>query len=334
MNKNSALYTALSLEGETEMPNPPDYVFDEVPRPTEQSTPEALLDNRPQVPVPPTDAEIAAAMEDTYRGHARSKFSGWHPLDDIKAQKVEEEVAAKLLEDARRKTPSENDLLQMWLAANPQGGPAWYTEKRDIIIPGAAWVGTYTLHEIGVPEGSELFTQIEKGLHPMRKPLSASDMPFVEDYAALSWPADAGPSRRFVRPWQDKLIRLILRESGLTKPGSPHILPPVNLWNLIQEEIPEPKYLIQDLLREAGAAMIYGAPGVGKSWFVQSLAILIAIGQIEMQTLSLRFPAAGIPILYIDGEMTKYDFQQRTKQLISALGLDIADPSFNRVSPA
>jgi RecA-family ATPase len=73
--------------------------------------------------------------------------------------------------------------------------------------------------------------------------------------------------------------------------------------------------------------MIYGPPGVGKSWFVQSLAIMVAIGQMKMlEDDALQFPSEGIPILYIDGEMTKYDFQQRTKQLISALGLDTADP--------
>ena len=96
-----------------------------------------------------------------------------------------------------------------------------------------------------------------------------------------------------------------------------------NLKEINIMDIPEPKYLIRGLLREGGAAMVFGPPGIGKSWFVSTLAMMVAHGggiSIAGGTL-----AAGDydweKVLVFDEEMILYDIKERNARLSNILYL-------------
>lgn len=94
----------------------------------------------------------------------------------------------------------------------------------------------------------------------------------------------------------------------------------ISLGALLDMPIPKRGYIIHPWLRQRESAMIYAAPGVGKSLFALSLALAVAGGGKALG----RWPAPKPRrVLYVDGEMPIDDIQARAKMLLPATGGDL-----------
>jgi putative DNA primase/helicase len=81
--------------------------------------------------------------------------------------------------------------------------------------------------------------------------------------------------------------------------------------------VPERRAVFDPWLREDDVCLIHADAGVGKSWYVMSLALAIASASDVFNG-----HGCGAPVLYVDGEMGLSEYQQRTAQLCRSLGLD------------
>lgn len=86
---------------------------------------------------------------------------------------------------------------------------------------------------------------------------------------------------------------------------------PVSAAKLVTMSIPKPEYLVGRWLVSNTVNMVFGSPGVGKTFFSLSLAGSVASGRpfLKWRTASPR------PVLYIDGEMGAHEIQSRIKDL-------------------
>lgn len=104
----------------------------------------------------------------------------------------------------------------------------------------------------------------------------------------------------------------------MTKPVPP--LKPTSLGHLLNRDMPEREYLIEPLLRQGESAMVWAAPGVGKTMFTLSLALAVAGGG---TFLGWKSPKPW-RVLFIDGEMPMQDLQERLRMLSSTIeGIDM-----------
>lgn len=189
------------------------------------------------------------------------------------------------------------------------------------------------IYLIGAPDGSAVYNGIKSGtdFRARRKPEYEGAKPlapFWYDYTDLGWPADQGCPRRMVSPEEHRDILRRLQTGALTRPGSPVALNSQTLASLMEERVPEAQWIIEGLLREGGAMMVYGPSGIGKTLFVHTLMLMAAHGR----EVGVRDDESGAWVLrtgkhngfkvgLIDGEMTKADISQRTPILCGALGL-------------
>ena len=103
----------------------------------------------------------------------------------------------------------------------------------------------------------------------------------------------------------------------------PHLLPrhkwpkSIPLGTLRKMRIPTREHLVLPWLRQKESAMVYAAPGVGKSLFAMSLALAVAGGG---KALGKWDAPEGRRVLYIDGEMPIDDIQNRANMLIPSAG--------------
>jgi putative DNA primase/helicase len=125
-----------------------------------------------------------------------------------------------------------------------------------------------------------------------------------------------------------------ISNSSLTPPGSAEQLVSYSFLDLIHKKIPEPRWLIEDILQGGGAAMIYGPGSIGKSFFVHTLVLMAARGKPEGASeigtsilgQILECNTAPAKVLIFDGEMTEWDLRERTLQLCEILPFkDYAD---------
>ncbi len=75
--------------------------------------------------------------------------------------------------------------------------------------------------------------------------------------------------------------------------------------------IPERKKFIDPFLTEDTMNLISGLRGIGKSWLVSSILSAVATGE----NFGPWKGGEAVPVLYLDGEMTTYDFQERIKRI-------------------
>jgi len=123
-------------------------------------------------------------------------------------------------------------------------------------------------------------------------------------------------------------------ESLKREPGPPP-MQKMTFLDLSVMNIPEPKYIIEGVVREAGAALVFGPPGIGKSWFTSTLAFMAAHGQgLSIADGCLKGGEHnGKRVLIFDGEMVQYDIQQRNARLCDILKLgDRAGETLRNIS--
>lgn len=81
--------------------------------------------------------------------------------------------------------------------------------------------------------------------------------------------------------------------------------------DLLKMEIPPREWLIDRIISTSSLAMIYAERGLGKTWFVISMAISIAKGESFLDYEITR----PWRVLYVDGEMSLVDIQSRIRAL-------------------
>ena len=76
-------------------------------------------------------------------------------------------------------------------------------------------------------------------------------------------------------------------------------------------EIPEPIPMLEGLINEGAPGMLAGDTGGGKSWLTKHFAYAVAAGK----PCAPWGKGAGVPVLYVDGEMGKKLFHKRLSQI-------------------
>jgi len=105
------------------------------------------------------------------------------------------------------------------------------------------------------------------------------------------------------------------------EPGPPP-MQRVTFEELSVKDIPEPKYLIDGIIREAGAALVFGPPGIGKSWVTSTCAFMAAHGRGLTLVDGLKAgDHEGVRVLIYDGEMVEFDIKKRNARLCDILHL-------------
>jgi AAA domain/Primase C terminal 2 (PriCT-2) len=105
--------------------------------------------------------------------------------------------------------------------------------------------------------------------------------------------------------WKPKLASRELAES---MPLRDFILAASELFKM---DLPPREFVVEPFLSLSGLNMVYAERGIGKTWFCLSLGLAIAKGG---QFLGFQIPKART-VLYIDGEMSLVELQERLKAL-------------------
>ena len=101
----------------------------------------------------------------------------------------------------------------------------------------------------------------------------------------------------------------------------------VNIRDIFEKSLPEPEWLIPDLLVKGSLNMLAGMPGVGKSYFSYYLSIALASG-----TPFLGRPTVASPVLYVDEENSPSDLFFYLRWAWEGLGkpsLDLLEKNLN-----
>ena len=110
-------------------------------------------------------------------------------------------------------------------------------------------------------------------------------------------------------------------------------LSPLSLSEFFGKDIPPVEYIVEGVLQKEGRTMISASMNVGKSFFLQNLALTIASGQAKFLN---KFEVKKARVLYLDLEMGESALKQRFLQMCNELktedlfvkfeaGLDLLD---------
>lgn len=228
------------------------------------------------------------------------------------------------------KPGADEETLLETLDAKQQRPPYWMQPAYLAVLP--------YLFLIGCPDGSEEHKKAKQGIcgRTTRLPLfpvvtkEEEEVPkaFWKDYTEHGWPSNQGLAQRFVTPEEDREVMRRLGAAMLTRPGSAVPTKTQSLASLLDEDITEPGWIIEDVLREGNAMMVYGPSGIGKTFFVHTLMLMAShgrgVGVQDLDTGEWILRAGqhqGVRVGLIDGEMMKFDIRERTKIICGALGL-------------
>lgn len=94
---------------------------------------------------------------------------------------------------------------------------------------------------------------------------------------------------------------------------------PLSLVEFLDKDIPPVEYIVGGILQREGRAMISASMNVGKSFFLQNLALAIASGQEKFLD---RFEVKKARVLYLDLEMGESALKQRFLQMCNELKIE------------
>lgn len=95
----------------------------------------------------------------------------------------------------------------------------------------------------------------------------------------------------------------------------------ISLGALLDQAFPPRLFLIEPILREGESFMLWAAPGIGKTLFSMTMALMMAGGGEALGLSSL----GGKRVLLVDGEMNLADLKDRFRDLMPTVhGLDAA----------
>ncbi|MCX5693525.1 MAG: AAA family ATPase [Candidatus Omnitrophica bacterium] len=96
-------------------------------------------------------------------------------------------------------------------------------------------------------------------------------------------------------------------------------LSPLSLSEFFGKDIPPVEYIIEGMLQREGRTMISASMNVGKSFFLQNLALAIASGQAKFLD---KFEVKKAHVLYLDLEMGESALKQRFLQMCNELKIE------------
>ena len=89
---------------------------------------------------------------------------------------------------------------------------------------------------------------------------------------------------------------------------------PLPLSEFLKKDIPPVEYYVMDIIQEKGKGMVSAAPNIGKSIFVQNIALDIACG---CATFMNKFAVSPARVLYLDLEMGESALKDRFQKMCS-----------------
>jgi putative DNA primase/helicase len=99
---------------------------------------------------------------------------------------------------------------------------------------------------------------------------------------------------------------------------------PVGLQDFLSLGIPPREMLLAPILPEKSLSMLYAPRGIGKTLLALSIGLAVATGA-NLLRWSVPRPRR---VLYVDGEMTMADLQQRLMDILVGLGGEIPNDAF------
>ncbi|MBF0482644.1 MAG: AAA family ATPase [Desulfovibrionaceae bacterium] len=114
---------------------------------------------------------------------------------------------------------------------------------------------------------------------------------------------------------------------AISEPGAAHKLVAVDVATFLSMELPERGYILSPVIPTQGLVMLYAPRGMGKTYAALSIAYAVASGQSVMRWTA---PSAR-RVLYLDGEMSANEMQERLASIIAGYDLDPPDPSYLKI---
>ncbi len=90
---------------------------------------------------------------------------------------------------------------------------------------------------------------------------------------------------------------------------------PLSLQEFLKKDIPPLEYYVKDILPKKGKAMISASPNLGKSIFVQNMALAMASGASNFMN---KFETLPARVLYLDLEMGESALKERFQKMYTA----------------
>ncbi|HXG90185.1 MAG TPA: AAA family ATPase [Vicinamibacterales bacterium] len=133
--------------------------------------------------------------------------------------------------------------------------------------------------------------------------------------------------RRCKPPLSDFEVSKIARSVARYAPSKalPSPLVGFTLADLVAHRFPTRRAILTradtPVLRAGHLGQIYAERGIGKTWFMQTLALVAATG-----TTAMGFSASPCRVLYIDGEMASEELQDRFIEICQHMGISTTSP--------
>ena len=105
---------------------------------------------------------------------------------------------------------------------------------------------------------------------------------------------------------------------------------PLSLSDFLEKNIPPVEYFVLDFLQKKGKGMISAAPNVGKSIFVQNIALDLA----TITPFMGKFDVSIANVLYLDLEMGESALHERFQKMCATRGIKNIDNLFVKHIPA
>src|SRR5215204_7172162 len=102
------------------------------------------------------------------------------------------------------------------------------------------------------------------------------------------------------------------------------VFEPLSFQQFVNLDIPPREMLLRPILPEKSLGMLYAPRGIGKTLLALSMGLAVASGANLLRWSAPR----SRRFLYVDGEMTVADLQQRLAQIAAGLGREVPNDAF------
>lgn len=92
----------------------------------------------------------------------------------------------------------------------------------------------------------------------------------------------------------------------------------------VKLDLPPTEYLLYPFIKDRGLSMLCAQRGIGKTYLALTMALAVSSAK---DFLIFKTTGEPVRVLYIDGEMSAYDMQNRIKALAQGLGIVIDENS-------
>jgi putative DNA primase/helicase len=132
------------------------------------------------------------------------------------------------------------------------------------------------------------------------------------------------PDRMSIPHIQTRVIEDVKKEQAEFDPEMSELQPyldaisrSIGISDFLSRKLPKLEWLVEQLMYLGQLIMLFAKAGVGKTWFALSLALAISQGKKLFGPFSAPRPVA---VLYVDGEMSASELQERLKSLCTDAG--------------